>query len=130
MVSTKKVITISAGIIAIDCILAGMAAAGLSGRGEDAMWEALAVSWTLVILLASLNVVLIRLHIKEWLKRGNERDDASKILAEALEKDTDPMALLMKIATRMDGFERAIAPIVEEFQERKADEDSRELKPL
>ena len=124
MVSTKKVTTLTAGIIAIDCMLAGMATAGLIGQGIGSMSETLSVALTLVVVLAALNTVLIRLHIKDWRERrqksDRESERESEKLGDVLEKDMDVRTLLTKVLEKLDLHDEALTPLIEDLKMRKA----------
>lgn len=130
MVSTNKVLTLSAGIIATDCMLAGMAIAGLTGQGVGTMSETLSVALTLVVILAALNTVLIKLHIKDWRERRKGSDSASDLLGDALEEDMDAKALLTSLAAMIGRHDEALKPLIEDYALRRAEAKAGELPPL
>lgn len=113
------VLTVS--LIAVDCSLAGVAtAASIAGEGSEIMSELVAVLVTLVVPMAVLNVALIRMVLRNH-QFGQNANPVDVALAGKLNGDIED-----KIA-RID---KALAPIVEDFQMRKAAEKAGDLNPL
>lgn len=127
MVSTRKVAVLTASIIAVDCTLAGVAAAQIIGGAPDTMSEIAAIGWTLVAGLAALNFILVKIILNEWRKRESTGED---ILAESLDKSTDAKALLTAIAAKITRHDEALGPLLEDLHLRKAADKAGELPPL
>ncbi len=110
---------LTACLIAVDCSLAGVAtAASIAGEGSEIMSELVAILVTLVIPMAALNVYLIRLVLRTHPVSQNPVDAA---LAGKLNGDLEG---------KMDRMEKALKPLLEDLQIRKATETATELKPL
>lgn len=129
MFSTRKVAILTASLIVVDCLLAGIAAAGVAGEGLGSMSETLSIALTLVVVMAALNVVLIKLLLKNYRERQNG-DPLDDILGGSLEKDTDAKTLLTKMAAMIGRHDEALKPLIEDYALRKAEEKAGELHPL
>lgn len=129
MVSTRKVAILTASIIAVDCLLAGIATASMVGEELGTMSELLSVTLTLVVVMAGLNVVLIKLHLKNWRERSDS-DPLDDILGGSLEKDTDAKALLTKLAAMIGRHDEALKPLIEDYALRRAEQKAGDLHPL
>lgn len=133
MVSTRKVTALAVSLIIVDCLLAGVAVAAVTGT--EAMEQTIALVG-LVAVMAALNVALVRLHLRDWREkrqRQKEREDdpLGQIFAEELENSTDLQAFLTSIAAKVSRHEKlegelenlreALKPIIEDYMLGKAE---------
>lgn len=138
MASTKKVMTITASLIAVQCLLAGASyAASLAEGVPGALSEALAAVTTLVILQTLILVGVARIGWKVWrawrATQNTPLDPFNAKFGELIEKDTDLKALLTQVLTKMsrqDQFNDSLKPIIEDWAMRDAEKRADELPTL
>lgn len=126
MVSTRKVVLLTAGLIAVQCILAGTAlAANLAWEVPAIMSELITALATAVIALAVVIVGLIRILVTRYRQQRHESDKGTMwdALVDALDGDTElvkSLKLMPKVLDLLEEHEKQLKPVVEDYMLRRA----------
>lgn len=132
MVSTKKVAALTVSLVIVDCLLAGIAVAAVTG--VEAMSETLAVMTTLVVVMATMNIALLKIGLKLFRQRERTKDDPLvELFAEQIEGDLDLKTLLTQISAKVSRHDKigeeveslrsALKPMLDEYFLAKAERE-------
>ena len=123
MSATRKVV-ILASVIALECLLAGMACAAelfsVTGGAAEAVETILAAVTALCVGVLGTFFVGVR-----WILRADKNDEDHplfRLYASQLQNDTDLKSLLKYLAEQVEGHDKQLKPMVEDYMLRKAAE--------